>query len=174
MGNIIDRVGQRHGKLLIIKRLIVKNSSCARWLCKCDCGKEVSVLSCNLGLGRGTNSCGCTRRKTLSLKPYEALYKSLIRNTKHEINLTYEEFVEFTKIKKCHYCNSEIKWAEFYTDKNGRAYNLDRKDNLIGYSKENCVVCCAKCNLGKGRIFTYEEWKIVGNALKSFYDRITC
>ena len=35
-------------------------------------------------------------------------------------------------------------------------YNLDRKDNSIGYSKNNCVVCCSTCNYIKGDKFTYE------------------
>lgn len=60
----------------------------------------------------------------------------------------------FTKIKVCHYCWDEIVWKEH----DARRYNLDRKDNRQGYSAENCVVCCSRCNMGKSNMFSYDEW----------------
>ena len=46
-----DLIGQRFGALLVIER------SVKRWLCRCDCGVEVAVLSGDLNRGT-TNSCG--------------------------------------------------------------------------------------------------------------------
>lgn len=74
------------------------------------------------------------------------------------MDLTYEEFVEFTSTLRCHYCQSEVTWAEFNVDKHGNNYNLDRKDHTKTYSKDNCVVCCARCNWGKQDQFSYDEW----------------
>lgn len=94
-------------------------------------------------------------------KPYEALYNNLVyKASKRGVsaNITYLEFLEFTRIKECHYCNTVIKWSIRNLLKNGSKSNLDRKDNLIGYSKENCVVCCWKCNNSKGNRYSYEEW----------------
>ena len=38
---------------------------------------------------------------------------------------------------------------------------VDRKDNSIGYNKDNCVPCCGKHNLMKNDIFTAEQAKEV-------------
>lgn len=52
----MDRTGQRYGKLTVLKFIGDK-----KWLCRCDCGNEIIVRSCNLSNGH-TNSCGCLRQ----------------------------------------------------------------------------------------------------------------
>jgi hypothetical protein len=105
-----------------------------------------------------STSCGCNHTK----RPYESLYNCYIVNRAAKRNvsssLTYEEFLEFTKQNACHYCGATVKWQAFSIGKKGSAYNLDRKDNNSGYTKENCVVCCKRCNRGKWNVFTYDEW----------------
>lgn len=94
-------------------------------------------------------------------RPYEALYNNLVKHTKAKnkrLDLSFEEFTEFTSIKECHYCKSEVTWTIRNLTKNGYKYNLDRIDNDKGYSKENCVVCCWRCNNGRSNLFSYEEW----------------
>lgn len=58
MGRLIDLTGQRFGRLVVVER--VKDNDCgeAKWLCRCDCGKETAVLSANLRRGL-IQSCGC-------------------------------------------------------------------------------------------------------------------
>ena len=65
--------------------------------------------------------------------------------------------MKFVEEKTCHYCNASVKWTEFNLLK-GQAYNLDRKDNDLPYTVENCVVCCERCNKAKREFFSYEEW----------------
>ena len=59
---IIDLTGQRFGKLLVIRKDEddVKKGRGISWLCQCDCGNTVSVLSGRLRSGQ-TESCGCAR-----------------------------------------------------------------------------------------------------------------
>jgi hypothetical protein len=98
----------------------------------------------------------CSKRK----KPFLTQWKRLFRDwRKLEVLLTYEEFLIFTKIKDCHYCKNPISWKE-YTSVNNKnsAYYLDRKDNNKGYSSDNCVVCCTRCNRMRSNKFTYEEF----------------
>ena len=94
-------------------------------------------------------------------KPYEALFNNFKKRTKRENKdnqLSYEEFLEFTKEKQCHYCYDDIHWVEYNLTANGSSYNLDRKDNNRGYIMGNCVTCCWKCNESKKNNFTYEQW----------------
>ena len=162
----IDLTGQRFGKLAVVKRVKSSHDGKTKWECVCDCGVVKSFLGKNMRNG-STSSCGCYNSERLRLqfrkKPYESLYNTLLRASKnrHTVELTYEEFLEFTKIEKCHYCGSEVQWSE-YNKSFGSRYNLDRKDNNVGYVKENLVVCCLRCNYGKGRMFTYNQWLAIG------------
>lgn len=65
MSAFIDLTGQRFGKLTVICENGRKYHSAAVWLCKCDCGREVSVLAGSLRRGAST-SCGCAQNKWLS------------------------------------------------------------------------------------------------------------
>jgi len=64
---LIDRTGQRFGRLLVLKRANAEFGDCGRpkWLCRCDCGVEKVVLGDDLNRrkGRGTVSCGCLQRE---------------------------------------------------------------------------------------------------------------
>lgn len=97
-------------------------------------------------------------------RPYESLYNTFVDANKgrYQVDLTYEEFREFTKHDRCHYCDAKITWAEYNRNANGYRYNLDRKDNTLGYSKDNLVACCLRCNYGKGFSFSYEQWRQIG------------
>jgi hypothetical protein len=77
---------------------------------------------------------------------------SIRRNIKLE--LTYEEFLTFTKENKCHYCYLEIEYKKY----GNASYHLDRKNNYDGYNINNLVVCCNRCNKGKRELFNYDEW----------------
>jgi len=145
-------------------------------VCKCSCGKTSPVRTEHLKSGRSTN-CGCIRKKRLLQanrgRPFGALYTSFLHSAasyEMPINLSYEEFVFFTKDVECHYCGEPIKWPEYAPQRTTgvKRYNLDRKDNSKGYSLENCVVCCKTCNYAKADRYSYEEWKCMTAALKRF------
>src|SRR5579872_4324171 len=54
-----DVLGERFGKLTVIERAPrTPASTNARWLCRCDCGKETFATGTSLRGGR-TKSCGC-------------------------------------------------------------------------------------------------------------------
>lgn len=54
-------------------------------------------------------------------------------------------------VSKCDYCDYEPTWPE-------NRVGIDRVDNEIGYTIENCVPCCFTCNSAKG-IMSYVEFK---------------
>lgn len=110
------------------------------------------------------------------IPPYFWLYTILKRNAfrnNRPIILTFEEFLEFVKITQCHYCEKIISWpTKAFTrisnrqyKRNSTAYYLDRKNSDIGYTKENCVVCCSTCNAIKGNTLNYEDMMILKPSL---------
>lgn len=107
---------------------------------------------------------GLCRSCCVKKAPFEHLFnkfKNSAKSESHQVDLTFEDFLEFTKKTECHYCNVELKWTPYvYKDSKYQtgAYLLDRKDNLLGYSKENAIECCSKCNIAKSDEYTYEEW----------------
>lgn len=62
MPNKIDLTGQKFERLTVIKPAQNKGKRTA-WLCKCDCGNEVVVLTESLR-SNNTKSCGCLRTET--------------------------------------------------------------------------------------------------------------
>jgi len=74
----------------------------------------------------------------------------------------------FTEIisMPCEYCGGSLPKA---------GYGLDRKDNSLGYTSENSVPCCTRCNTMKGALLTYEEMKLIWNMrLGDCPKRIVC
>ena len=72
------------------------------------------------------------------------LYIHSAKKRNHTFELSFEDFKEVFH-GKCDYCGKE--------DSRG----VDRVKNLIGYTKENSVPCCAMCNKMKWR-YSKEEF----------------
>ena len=64
-----DLTGQRFGRLTVISRdedyIYQSKQRYARWKCKCDCGKIVTVRADSLKIGK-TQSCGCLQKEHAS------------------------------------------------------------------------------------------------------------
>ena len=159
MAELKDWTGYRFGRLTVIQKAADRNGM-YHWLCKCDCGIEKEICIYHLKNGN-TKSCGCLHKEIVRKKPYEALYNHFIRNNslirRIECNLTFEQFVEFTGVTNCYYCGEKIEWSKYNLHNGFWAFNLDRRNNNIGYVKENCVVCCGDCNYMK-RTKTHGEF----------------
>ncbi len=78
---LIDRTGQKFGRLTVIKRA-PNQGRYVCWQCKCDCGNDITVRSSSLQSGR-TQSCGCLYQET---RP-------------QPVNLTNKKFGNLTVIK---------------------------------------------------------------------------
>lgn len=77
---------------------------------------------------------------------------------------------------KCHYCGIEeddfpkIWGGTFRHGRRGRHLEVDRKDNTKPYHLlSNCVLACYACNNAKSDVFTYEEFKRVGDVIKEIW-----
>lgn len=58
MTKCIDEVGNRYGKLVVLRRGPNDKYGNAQWYCKCDCGNEKLINGSSLRRGL-TISCGC-------------------------------------------------------------------------------------------------------------------
>ena len=63
-GNVLDITGERQGRLVAVKSL-GKIDGKYRWLCKCDCGNEVTHTVSEFRSGQ-VKSCGCLRNELIS------------------------------------------------------------------------------------------------------------
>jgi len=94
---------------------------------------------------------------------YFGLYKHTMTNAidrGYKFELQFEDFKVLVNLP-CHYCGSEGRQYSRYasggprrhpeTIKNSyiRINGLDRVNNDLGYSKENCVASCTRCNFAK-------------------------
>jgi hypothetical protein len=58
----MDLSGQRFGTLVALERESASRQRHTKWICRCDCGSQVSVYADHLRRGN-TASCGCQRVK---------------------------------------------------------------------------------------------------------------
>ena len=142
----IDITNQTFGEITAIH--LASNSKCnhREWHCVCSCGTQLTVLQSDLRRGH-TTSCGCRRVKTL---------KSI--NTKHGRCHTKIYYVWQGIKDRCNksthkswkdyggrgitICDRWVNSFEnFILDMGERPFpsaEIDRINNSLGYSKENC------------------------------------
>lgn len=70
MSKILDLTGQKFGFLKVLSITNDRKYGKVVWLCKCECGKEHRVISCNL-LNGSTISCGCKNKLNLAKANYK-------------------------------------------------------------------------------------------------------
>lgn len=81
-------------------------------------------------------------------------YKSSAKKRNYSFELTPEQFENLIK-SDCYYCGSKSELRHFKTYGSSEfginlPYNgIDRFDNTKGYTINNCVPCCGKCNIMK-------------------------
>jgi 5-methylcytosine-specific restriction endonuclease McrA len=152
-------VGQTFNRLTVIRFHNFDSSQQAAklWLCKCACGKEVTVRTNALVTGR-TKSCGCWRKESRMLEPgigmrnhLLQIYKAAAKRRGHSWELVNEQFDVLTQ-GDCHYCGEPPSDRKHSSRFNGacRCNGIDRKNNTKGYVFENCVSACWSCNRMKG------------------------
>ena len=161
--NATDETGNRYGRLLVIEQALrpkLVTYPGAWWLCKCDCGNETIIKGAGLRYGN-TKSCGCYRKEQSRIAcslPYgeasfNQLYKHYKANAKRrqrEWSLSKEYFKDIIN-RNCYYCGAVPNQVCTTPNNTGDyIYNgIDRLDNDIGYTSDNCVPCCEACNRAK-------------------------
>jgi hypothetical protein len=73
--NAAELTGQRFTRLVVMSRAGSKKGRC-NWLCKCDCGKVVEVITSDLRC-RERQSCGCLHRENAAKRLSEIASKQV-------------------------------------------------------------------------------------------------
>jgi len=143
-----NRIGQRIGRLLVVKRAPNKlegDAIRAQWFCQCDCGNSIIVsghsLAKGLGGTGGTRSCGCLmkvkpiKHGMAETRVYRIWHMMIQRCTNHK-NSAYRSYGE----RGITVCDEWRDFRNFYADMGNpmSTHTLDRIDNDRGYSSGNC------------------------------------
>lgn len=91
-------------------------------------------------------------QKLYSAKKIPSRFKKLLKTAETKNLIVTLDFISFKTMlnRGCFYCEGTL------LDNTG--YNIDRKNNNLGYEIENCVPCCSICNRIKSDIFTFNEF----------------
>lgn len=146
---ILQLVGQRFGKLIVIERVGKNKQGNYCWKCSCDCGNETVVSGSHLRKN-AIKSCGCGHifpNKEGVFNDLLRIYKRNARTRKLSFELTKEEFRKLVN-GDCYYCGVEPSQTHYSRRRHSKyIYNgIDRVDNNKGYLTENCISCCGLCN----------------------------
>ena len=153
-----DYLGSHFGNLVIIGDAGQNDKGKTMVLTSCVCGnetvKELSVLKRKKGAKNCTSS--CAQRKGVSDKQacivrVHRQYKRHAKDRGKPFFLTVADF-ESLIFENCHYCGSPPSNVRRYSSgiREDVAYSgVDRVDNILGYTVDNCVPCCKGCNLAK-------------------------
>jgi hypothetical protein len=159
--------GMRVGRLMAIELSGRTPTGQAIWKCICDCGKITEVRGYRL-FQRNTQSCGCLRRESSQRKIYQihqdainplgarnlvwSRYTGKARKAGIEFSLTVKEF-DILIAGDCYWCGAPP--CNLSVSKGGvrLAYSgIDRLKATHGYTSDNCVSCCKRCNFMKGQL----------------------
>lgn len=164
---VYDLTNQKFGRLTAIRPdYTPRKKHDTYWLCTCGCGKEHFVTSYHLRHGM-IKSCGCLSAEATKRRQQKSPRQTNI----HSLFLSYKKSAQVRGIsfelaksdceelfeQNCFYCDSSpARERKVHKNQNepgredGFLYNgIDRRNNELGYTLENCVPCCSRCNYAK-------------------------
>ena len=153
---ILDLADKRFDRLIATNRMKSGKRRSKR-LCYCDCGKATWVLTSSLVNGN-TKSCGCKKQDNKRLPPGEAARNSILAKYKEHAKerklawrLSNKRFNVLIR-GLCFFCNRPPQAVKRAKGGNFTYNGIDRLNNKLGYSHNNCVSCCYTCNRAKANL----------------------
>lgn len=130
---------------------------------ECSGCKEVLAIGCFGTLNRGFNSkCRNCRnkdnrnyRRNIAPKERYRFYEWNSRRNNREFSISFDQFVSVININVCYYCGSK-----------DERLGLDRVDSSVGYTLQNVVACCRRCNVAKNDMSQSDFIRLCSNVHK--------
>ena len=171
--NLESEIGKTYGSLTILHFTGFRQTPSRRNIpmmeCRCVCGTIKNVSHWDLRQSK-TKTCGFNHphyadRSVPALnvlfKDYQikAAQRSLVFAIPREL---FEQMV----VSDCYYCESEPQMVKRQRTGNGisefRYNGIDRMDNARGYTVDNVVPCCFRCNRAK---YTYSHDEFIAHCV---------
>lgn len=158
------KIGEVFSRLTVLRRLKNNKHNRPVFECRCSCGKLMHTSSNALQTGN-TKSCGCLlvdngrlQAHHMSDKNRRPPLEAAVRDTRNayaygakkrglEFLLNAEQIASLIT-KACYYCGTV---PERKHRRGLLLSGIDRKNNNHGYTAENCVPACSRCNFAKNQ-----------------------
>jgi len=151
MSKKLDLVGQRFGRLMVIREAGINKRQNTMWECLCDCGNRKIIWSASLKNG-DTKSCGClkieTLKKLLTIHGMDGTrFCNLFKGIKKRCNYSKDKnfYLYGGRGIKCLWNSFEefrddmyLSYQEHIKVFGEKNTTIDRIDNNGNYCKENC------------------------------------
>lgn len=138
MPKLINRAGQRFGKLVVIERAGTDKFKKVLWKCVCDCGNNALVNSGSLVTGN-TTSCGCIipnfKHGGWNKSSYNT-WRAMMRRCYNKTDKDYKKYGE-QGISVCEEWHDYLSFSKDMGEPIGNQ-TLDRINPYGNYSKDNC------------------------------------
>lgn len=189
MTKLQDLTGKRFGRLVVVERDASYQKKSTKWVCKCDCGRVVSVFASNLVRGTST-SCGCYKRDNPSRTTHGmsgtrlyGIWTNMKTRCENPRSKYYDRYGG-RGITVCEEWQNPERFFEWAKQSGyGDDMTIERVDNDLGYSPENCRWATMKeqeNNRSNSRLFTMDGktqtlalWcDEYGQSYKTVYKRI--
>ncbi len=166
-----DLTGQIFGSLKVLELTSDVIHNFRVWKCQCECGVIILVNAGYLKHGSVKACDECTKYKRinntnvlLSTQGHAGkqvvirTYRKNAKKAKREWKLSADQVTQLFE-SECFYCGNPPSNVAYLTFKNQSImsknnskyiYNgIDRVNNKLGYTFDNCVSCCKICNIAK-------------------------
>ena len=155
----LNHIGDRFGKLVVTNQYYQKTGN-LKVDYVCDRGNKVFTKSYSkIRIQKMCSNCRKTNSHRIGIDTaFKTLFSDYKRNakTRHfEFSISENDFKSLTQ-QACFYCGNAPTYVK-HAKRGNYIYNgVDRRNNDIGYTMENCVPCCKKCNYAKHTLTTEE------------------
>lgn len=175
MPRLVDRTGQRFGKLVVLERNGTNTLKKVLWRCRCDCGNTLDVVAGSLVTGN-TTSCGCIPKNFKHGGCKKSSYNTWRAMMRRCYNKQAKDYPRYGG-KGVAVCERWHDYANFAADMGEPSGDetLDRINTYGNYEPENCRWAGVKTQNRNTRVRANSKTGHIGVSMhgKKFLAKVT-